>query len=168
MKVRAWLTACGLAVCLLTQTAVAGAFEDGKAAYQRKNYPKALQLFRPLAEKGDAGAQHFLGFMYANGQGVAQDIPEALKWYQRAADQGNAAAQNNLGLMYLKGNSVPQDYVQAHIWFNLAVTNLSVSETGMRYSAKHQLDAVARKMAPAQITEAERRAREWQAMHPQK
>jgi uncharacterized protein len=168
MKVKAWLTACGLAVCLLTQTAVAGAFEDGKVAYQRKNYPKALQLFRPLAEQGDAGPQHFLGFMYANGQGLPQDFTEALKWYQLAADQGNAGAQNNLGLMYLKGNSVPQDYVQAHVWFSLAVTSLSVSETGMRGSAIHQRDAVAKKMAPAQITEAERLAREWLAVHPQK
>ena len=103
-----------------------------------------------------------------NGQGVPQDFAEALKWYQLAADQGNAGAQNNLGLMYLKGSSVPQDYVQAHVWLSLAVTRLSVSETGMRSSAMHQRDAVAKKMAPAQITEAERLAREWLAVHPQK
>jgi hypothetical protein len=50
----------------------------------------------------------------------------------------------------------------------LAVTSLSVSETGMRNSAIHQRDAVAKKMAPAQIAEAERLAREWLAVHPQK
>jgi TPR repeat protein len=120
MKVKAWAIACGLAVCLLAQSAMAGQFDDGKTANERRNYAKALRLFRPLAEQGDAKAQHFLGVMYINGKGVPQDFAEAVKWYRKAADQGYAGAQNNLGLMYLKGNGVPQDYVQAHRWFNLA------------------------------------------------
>ena len=159
---------CGLALCLLAQPAVAGPLDDGKAAYERRNYAKALQLFQPLAEQGDAKAQHYLGFMYVNGKGVPQNFAEAVKWYRKAADQGYAGAQNNLGLMYLKGNGVPLDYVQAHMWFNLATAGLSVSETGMRGGAANQRDAVAKHMTSAQIAEAQRLAQEWTAAHPKK
>ena len=59
--------------------AVAGPFEDGEAAYQRHDYATAMLVWRPLAEHGDAKAQNKLGNMYADGQGVAQDLAEALK-----------------------------------------------------------------------------------------
>ena len=61
------------------------------------------------AESGDAKAQHNLGVMYENGQGVPQDYAEALKWFRLAADQGDAKAQHNLGVMYYYGEGVPQD-----------------------------------------------------------
>jgi TPR repeat protein len=60
-------------------------------------------LTRPMAENGHASAQHDLGVMYANGQGVPQDYAEAARWYRLAADQGHASAQNNLGLCYAQG-----------------------------------------------------------------
>ncbi len=48
-------------------------FEDAKAAYDRGDYATALRLLRPLAELGNAAAQHYLGKMYADGMGVPQD-----------------------------------------------------------------------------------------------
>ena len=41
---------------------------------------------RRLAEQGIAGAQFYLGYMYAKGEGVAESAVEAVKWYQCAAD----------------------------------------------------------------------------------
>jgi uncharacterized protein len=49
-----------------------------------------LRLLRPLAEQGVAPAQHDLGVMYANGQGVPQDYATAVSWYRKAAEQGLA------------------------------------------------------------------------------
>ncbi len=69
-----------LAIMGLAVPANAGPFEDGLAAYRRDDYATALKFWRPLAEQGDAQAQHNLGFMYANGQGVPQDNAEAVKW----------------------------------------------------------------------------------------
>ena len=74
----------------------------------------------PLAEHGDAGAQYHLGYIYANGLGVAQDYSKAVKWWQEAADRGLAEAQNNLGFMYEDGHGVPQDYSKALIWYRKA------------------------------------------------
>ena len=61
----------------------AGPIEDADAAYGNGNYPLALQLSRPLAEKGNVLAQTNLGLMYFYGQGVPQDYSEAVKWFTR-------------------------------------------------------------------------------------
>lgn len=60
-------------VWLLAGPAFAGAVEDGVAAYERGDYATALQLFRRLADQGDAEAQYNLGFVYDQGQGLTQD-----------------------------------------------------------------------------------------------
>jgi TPR repeat protein len=92
--------------------------------------------------------------MFGEGHGVPQDYKEAMRWYRLAADQGNALAQFELGSMYDKGLGVPKDYIQAHMWFNLA------GASGNAGGSKNR-DMVARKMTPAEIAEAQRRAWEW-------
>ena len=109
----------------------------------------------PLAaEQGKASAQHNLALMYDNGNGVPQDYAVAVKWYRLAAEQGKASAQSNLGVMYANGEGVPQDYVQAHMWFNLAASK------GNENGRKNR-DIIAKKMTPADVSKAQRLAREW-------
>jgi len=109
------------------------------------------------AEQGHAIAQSALGVSYYYGQGVPQDYAEGVKWYSKAAEQGDATAQFALGKAYDHGEGVPQDYVQAHMWMNLAAS-VSTGEDQNKYSAGR--DAVAAKMTPQQIAEAQRLARE--------
>jgi len=106
-----------LALLLGVETAPAGPFEDGSAAYQRGDYAEALKWYRLSAEQGNAGAQTNLGVMYDNGQGVGQDKAEAVKWYRLAAARGSAEAQYNLGEMYAEGQGVAQDYGEALTWY---------------------------------------------------
>lgn len=120
MNVKTLSLACGLAVCLLAQTAVAGPLEDGWSAYNSSDYATALKLWRPLAEQGSAPAQHNLGVMYDRSQGVPQDYAEAVKWYRLAADQGDAKAQSKLGLMYANGRGVPLVNAEAVKWYRKA------------------------------------------------
>ncbi len=61
--------------------------------------------------------------------------------------------------MYGIGQGVPQDYVQAHMWLNLAASRLPPGEN--RDLAVKNRDTIAKRMIPAQITEAEKLAREW-------
>src|SRR6266704_1974029 len=91
----------------LAGTAVAGPLEDGVEAINRGDYATALQLLRPLAEKGDPAAQINLGNMYFDGNGVPQDNGESVKWYLLAAGQGSADAQIALGFLYEYGEAVP-------------------------------------------------------------
>ena len=88
-----------LLVLAFAASAVAGS-GDGVDAYARGEYATAFKQFRALAERGNAKAQHNLGVMYAEGQGVPRDYAEAMKWYRLAAEQGVARAQSNLGAMY--------------------------------------------------------------------
>ena len=104
----------------LSGAAAAGPLEDAHAAYRRGDYATALQLWRPLANQGVAKAQYGLGFLYAKGQGMAQNWAEAVKWFRKAADQGFADAQAGLGVMYANGQGVAQDYAEAAKWFRKA------------------------------------------------
>ena len=142
----------------LTAPAWAG-WDEGVAAYQRGDYATALRELRPLAEQGHADAQFNLGTMYDNGQGVPQDDAEAVKWYRKAAEQGVADAQYNLGSMYYDGQGVTQDYVQTHMWLNVAASSFPPGKD--RDKALKERDRVAKKMTPAQISEAQKLAREW-------
>jgi hypothetical protein len=97
--------------------------------------------------------------MYYEGRGVPQDDAEAARWYRKAAEQGYAEAQFNLGSMYYHGYGVPQDYVQAHMWYKLATSKIPPGEG--RDEAVKNRDIVAKRMTPAQISEAQKLAREW-------
>jgi hypothetical protein len=57
--------------------------------------------------------------------------------------------------MYALGQGVTQDYVRAHMWFNLGGVSGDVDGVKNR-------DIVAEKMAPPQIAEAQKMARECQ------
>ena len=106
---------------LVFTAALAGDYEDGEAAYERKDYATALTKWRRAAQQGDAQAQSNLGVMYQYGQGVEQDYKEAVRWYKLAAQQGNAYAQSNIGALYSDGQGLEQDYKEAVRWYQLAV-----------------------------------------------
>jgi TPR repeat protein len=113
-----------LAIALLAgpfvASVLAGPLEDGMEAYQEKDYLKAIQVWRPLAQAGDASAQYRLGVMYAEGRGVPANDAEAALWFERAAEQGEPMAQYNLGASYAEGSGVRKDMATAAKWFHRA------------------------------------------------
>jgi len=66
----------------------------------------AFRELLPLAEQGDAAAQHKLGVMYYSGEGVPQDKAEGLKWYRKAAKQDHEGAKGML--RFLKKVDIPK------------------------------------------------------------
>jgi len=54
----------------------------------------------------------------------------------------------------------PQDDVEAHEWYNLAASRAAAKD---REQFAESRDRVAKLMTPAQIAEAQKLAREWQA-----
>jgi hypothetical protein len=130
-----------LILCASLALPAQAGFDEGLAAYNRGDYATALKEWRPLAEAGNAAAQYNLGRMYANGEGVPQNLKEALKWYRKAAEQGDARAQTNLGWMYsglyTKHPGEPKDYREAAKWFRLAAEQghaYAQSELGKMYA----------------------------------
>lgn len=115
------------ALAIACVPAKGAAIDDGQTAYNSGDFATALQLWRPLAEQGDARAQNNLGVMYENAKGVAQDVNEAVRLYRLAAAQGYGGAQYNLGLIYAIGRGgVQRDPLRAYMWFTLA----SMSQSG--------------------------------------
>ena len=46
-------------------------------AFNKGNYQISFDIFKPLAEEGNAKAQFHLGFLYRIGQAVNQDYDQA-------------------------------------------------------------------------------------------
>jgi hypothetical protein len=116
------LPICLCVLLLGTTPAFAGPFEDGLAAYNARDFDKAVQLLKPLADKGNAQAQEKLGRMYERGKGAPKDFTQAEYWYRKAADQGDPAAQARLGFMYRIGEGVTRDPKQAAKWYAMGAT----------------------------------------------
>ena len=150
----------------------------------------AAKELRKSAEEGDASAQNRLGLLYDEGNGVPQDPIQSKEWFEKAAMQGHAGAQLNLGTLYLEGKGAPQSAQMALVWFSRAAEQedgLAFAKLGWMYErgrgvlqdfiqaymwynlgaargewkAAEARDALAKRMTPAQIADAQRLAREW-------
>mgnify|MGYP006092511825 CR=1 FL=1 len=126
-------------------------FHKGMEAFDAGDGATARQVWRLLAEQGDARAQYSLG-MYSTGFGVSKDYIEALNWYRLASEQGHAHAQHSLGLAYYFGKAVIKDYVIAHMWTNISSANGSAIGSAGR-------GVVEERMTREQIAEAQALAR---------
>ena len=91
----------------------------GIEAWQKADYSRAVAIWRPLAENGDADAQFNLGQAYRLGRGVKIDLGPAQVWLERAASQGHVDAQTTLGLL-LFGNG---NQAEGARWLKQAAEN---------------------------------------------
>jgi TPR repeat protein len=157
---RGTISALALLACFVLSlpAARAGAVASANAAYARGDFIGAVNLLTPLALRGNARAQAFLGFMFENGFGAPQAYVAAADLYVQASNQGNPFGQAMLGLMYDKGHGVPQDFVLAYKWLNLAAARAPKYERDYFLRLR---DAVASKMSPYQIAEGQRLAMLW-------
>jgi uncharacterized protein len=122
-----------------------------------RDYLESLNWFKMAARQGHPLAQYNAGYMYEKGEGTPQDYAEAARYYRRAAEQGYQLAQYTLGYLCEKGQGINRDEIQALMWYNLAAIQ---GET----KAKAARDRIIVWMAPAQVAEAQRRAREFKTV----
>ena len=118
-------------LCGIAGPLAAGPLDNAVAAYKRGDFVSAFQLFRLLAEQGNATAQYSLGLMYSKGELTTstaydpdrplvpshQDYIEAVKWFRLAAEQGHAHSQSALGRMHYTGHGVTKSHREALHWF---------------------------------------------------
>ena len=105
--------------------------QRASVAYKEGDYDTGLQIFIPLAEKGDMVVQLNLAKMYRKRTGVSKDYKTAVKWFTLSAEQGNAKAQYHLGVAHSFGLGVVPDYKIALKWFNRS------AEQGDTFSQYH-------------------------------
>jgi TPR repeat protein len=74
---------------------------SGIAAFESKQFSRAVGLLGPLAEAGDPQAQYRVAIMAQNGLGMLENPLQAFKYMRAAAEAGLGVAQHGLGFMYL-------------------------------------------------------------------
>jgi len=103
MGARYWQALLFCVPLLWAAPAPAQSVKAGIEAWQKADYAQAVEIWRPLAENGDADAQFNLGQAYRLGRGLKLDLASAQTWLERAALQGHVDAETTLGLL-LFGN----------------------------------------------------------------
>jgi TPR repeat protein len=138
--------------------------KQAAGAYENKDMATAVRIWKVWAGKGNAEARTLLGAMYWSGEGVPRDHKEAARLYLLAANQGYARAQNNIGFMLGFGEGTPPpDDVEAYKWLTLAINGYTARNQDRLEQARQDLATLAKRMNPAQISEAERRAKAFKA-----
>ena len=105
-------------------------FKSGLAAYNKGDFETAAKEWQGPAENGHAQALNGLGFLYMNGQGVAQDDSRALGYFLIAAKRGFAAAQYNAGILYGRIKGAMRNQRKSSEWIRKAADQ---GHAGARY-----------------------------------
>ncbi len=92
------------------------------AAYNCGDYVPAIQVFRAMAEQGNAKAQGLLGMMYRRGQGVTRNSARAFLWFSRAAATGDSRPKAQL-------REVSQAMSRSGLKLFLEIAAIGVGET---------------------------------------
>ena len=75
-------------------------YDQGKSAYDHKQYIQARTLFSQACNSGELKACNYLGYMYAQGQGGVRDQGKAREVYQKACEQNNLSSCASLGSLF--------------------------------------------------------------------
>lgn len=82
----------------------------GYTYFNKREYDKAISLYKAAAEAGYSGGYLEMGYMHEMGYGVERDLTKALDYYLKASQKGDATAMCNIGLMYENGRGVNMDH----------------------------------------------------------
>ena len=134
--------------------------EQALPAFARQALNQHVAELRERAEAGDASAQWDLAFYSF----AVKHYTAAEAWYRRAAEQGHVGAQRDLARLYTNGLGVPQNNVEAYKWLSLSASR-SITAVDQERRGRYR-DALAERMTPEQLAEAQRRARAWDSAHP--
>lgn len=92
----------GTAIAAMPATA-AQTVRSGITAWQKGDYKAAVEVWRTLADRGDADATFNLAQAYRLGRGVPANLATAKGLFERSARTGHLESQTTLGLILLQG-----------------------------------------------------------------
>lgn len=78
---------------------------------------KAAHYFRLAADLGATGAEKYLGYLYAKGDGVPQDVQRGIAMLESAGRKGDVEATRILGVLHARGEVLPKDLNKAVQYF---------------------------------------------------
>jgi ankyrin repeat protein len=118
---------------------------------------KTNEILEKAAEAGLAQAQTRLAKRYLLGLVDGREPEKLVELLRNAAERGDQEAQLLLGALFADGRVMPQDLVQSHVFFELAAAQGSKE-------ANDILPDIQRQMAPLEIVDSKRLAREYRRL----
>lgn len=100
--------------------------KKGQGGY-RKDFKKAMELFRRADAAGSFPAKVSIGELYYLGQGVPKNLCEAKKWFDQGSKNEDPVARFYLGRMYANGECTKPDLNRARAYFQLAKPALELA-----------------------------------------
>jgi TPR repeat protein len=110
------LALCGVVMFAVSAPALAGHYEAGQRAYEKRDYATALREWQAGADAGELESGYELSIMYRDGEGVPQDRAKFFALARRAAEAGYYLAQENMVASYHQGIGVKADDAEATRW----------------------------------------------------
>lgn len=117
---------------------------------------KAAKWSIKAATQSNPVAEANLGYMALDGLVGPPNPADAARWFKKAADHGDGGAMLGLAMLYEAGKGVPKDNAQAYRWYSLAAVHRDDDDPDMVAHAAQLKAALAGKMAPAQVAQAEK------------
>jgi len=86
----------------------ATSYDQGKSAYDHKQYADARTFFAQACNTGDLRGCNYLGYLYAEGLGGPNEIKKARAVYQNACERGNLSSCASLGTLYQEAGNATE------------------------------------------------------------
>jgi uncharacterized protein len=91
-----------IAMIVWSMGASADDIAAAKRAFDNERYEQAVALLRPLAKAGDARAQYYLGYVYAQARSALASRSKALNWLEKSAAQDHTPGLRGLGRLLIQ------------------------------------------------------------------
>ncbi len=105
----------------LDDGATSATADSGKATEAGQATPMTpIEKLAFAAQNGDIRAQHDLGLLYVQGNGVAKDPKKGAGLLEQSAKAGLPKAQYHVGVLYEKGLGVARNLEAAFMWYQRA------------------------------------------------
>jgi hypothetical protein len=118
----------------------ARSYEHGEGV--PKDPTKAIALYCDGAKAGDPEARYSIGWMYANGRGIARDDAVAAYFFNLAAEQGHAPSRNMLRFVGAPTSETPECMREK------AIAADDVGDLEYSSEKQRQLAELVRRLAP--------------------
>lgn len=121
-------------------------FKRAEDCWDRKEYARAIELYRKAALGGHQHSSWKLGEAYARAEGVDLDYAQAREWYIRATNGPvtweRVYAQLSVGVMYENGLGIELDYDAARKWYMGAYKDSRISQQSLSLLAFEALKRI--------------------------
>ena len=91
---------------MVPQVDLANFYDNGTVPGVAVDEPTAHKWAKKAAEQGNGLAMAQLGFMYADGRSVTQNMPLAVWWWHLGAQRNDSECQAHLAGAYLEADGV--------------------------------------------------------------